>query len=414
MSAGYPVDDHTPPRSNYPLMSGVRSRTFGTHRLRQHAYVNTTQDGERLLLVHGNATSARFFEELIASLSEYTIVAPDLRGYGASEAQPADAERGLRDYSDDLEALVEVLGWERFHLLGWSLGGNIAMQYAIDHPERIQSLTLHATGSPYGFGGTKDERGTPNFDDFAGSGGGLIAPAVIERYHEKDFSADSPYSARSALRNVIVKPTFTFAPERENALVEQMLLMVIGEQYYPGNSQSSENCPFSAPGDWGPNNALSPKYCDLSGFAAITPQPPMLWVRGADDIMVSDSAAVDPATLGKLGVIPGWPGEEVCPPQPMLRQIRAVLDVYRANGGAYEEYVIEDCGHAPLIEKPEQFRAAFRNFLAGRPLDTPEVALPAPDTTAPAGASPATSPTPSEEEQSEERRGPFGWFKRRP
>ncbi len=412
MSANYPLDDNIPPRSAYPLTSGVRSRTVATHRLRQHIYTNRTQDGERLLLVHGNASSARFFENLIASFPEYTIVAPDLRGYGASEGQPADAERGLRDYSDDLEALVEVLGWDQFHLLGWSLGGNIAMQYAIDHPERVKTLTLHATGSPYGFGGTKDERGTPNFDDFAGSGGGLIAPAVIERYHAKDSSANSPFSPRSALRNLIVKSGFTFAPEQEDALVEQMLMMVIGEQHYPGNSQPSENWPFSAPGDWGPNNALSPKYCDQSGLTAIRPQPPVLWVRGADDAMVSDSAAVDPATLGKLGVIPGWPGEDICPPQPMLRQIRAMLDAYRANGGVYQELVIEDCGHAPMIEKPAAFHAAFRNFLAGRPLEVPDITQQAPDQAGTADAASETSPAPASEELSEQRRGPFGWFRR--
>ena len=412
MSINYPLDDSIPPRSAYPLINGVRSRTVATNRLRQHIYMNKTQDGERLLLVHGNASSGRFFEELIASLLEYTIVAPDLRGYGASEAQPADAERGVRDYSDDLEALVEALGWERFHLLGWSLGGNIAMQYAIDHPERVITLTLHATGSPYGFGGTKDERGTPNFDDFAGSGGGLIAPAVIERYHEKDFSADSPFSPRSALRNLIVKPTFVFDPERENALVEQMLMMLIGDQYYPGNAQPSPNWPLSGPGDWGPNNALSPKYCDQSSFAAITPQPPVLWIRGADDTMVSDSAAVDPATLGKLGVIPGWPGEDVCPPQPMLRQIRAVLDAYQANGGVYHEIVLEDCGHAPMIEKPAAFRAAFRNFLAGRPVNVVVAAQLGLDQLVPADATLETSPAPTTDEQIEQRRGPLGWFRR--
>ncbi len=405
MSAGYyPTDDSIPPRSSYPLAPGVRSRTVGTHRLRQHIYTNRTQDGERLLLVHGDTASARFFESLIASLPEYTIVAPDLRGYGASEAQPADAERGLRDYSDDLEALVEALGWERFHLLGWALGGNIAMQYTIDHPERVKTLTLHATGSPYGFGGTKDDLGAPNFDDFAGSGGGLIAPDIIERYKAKDFSAGSPYSPRSILRNLMVKPTFTFAAEQEDALVEQMLMMATGDQYYPGNSQLSENWPFCAPGDWGANNAFSPKYCDLSGLAAITPQPPVLWARGADDVMVSDSAATDPAILGRLGVIPDWPGDAICPPQPMLRQIRAMLDAYRANGGVYEELVFEDCGHAPLIEKPEQFRLAFRNFLAGRPLNSPEITPPAPD--------PADAGVASALEEPEQRRGPFGWFRR--
>ncbi|MGH3002947.1 MAG: alpha/beta fold hydrolase, partial [Gaiellaceae bacterium] len=155
-------------------------------------------------------------------------------------------------------------------------------------------------------------------------------------------------------------------------MVEQMLMMVIGDEYYPGDAQSSPNWPGTGPGVWGPNNALSPKYCDLSGLAHIQPQPPVLWLRGADDVMVSDTAAVDPAYLGQLGAIPGWPGADICPPQPMLRQIRATLDAYRANGGVYQEVVFPDCGHAPLLEKAAEFRAAFRNFLAGRPLDTPD------------------------------------------
>ena len=416
---GIPYDDRTPPRSNYPLVAGVRSRTLAAERLRTHYYANTATEGARVLLVHGNASSARFFEHLIASLSDCQVVAPDLRGYGASEQEPADAERGLRDFSDDLEALMVALGWETFHLLGWSLGGNIAMQYAIDHPQRVTTLTLHATGSPYGYGGTRDERGAPNYEDFAGSGGGLIAPDVVSRLKDKDFTADSPFSPRSALRNVIVKPTYSFEKEWEDALVEQMLMMALGDQFYPGNSQPSSNWPMVAPGDWGPNNALSPKYCDQSGLANISPQPPILWIRGADDIMVSDTAAVDPAYLGQLGAIPGWPGAEVCPPQPMLRQIRATLDAYRANGGVYTELVLPDCGHAPLIEKPDEFRLAFRNFIAGRPLNTPEApALQATPAVSAASAAPAAPVAPAEAapsaEEPEERRGPFGWFRRRP
>jgi len=360
-----------------------------------------------LLLVHGNASSARFFEELIARLPEYDIVAPDLRGYGASEAQPADAQRGLRDYSDDLEALVEALGWDRFHLLGWSLGGVIAMQYTLDHPERVQTLTMHATGSPYGYGGTHGAEGAPNYPDFAGSGGGLISPNVIERYQAKDFTADSQFSPRSALRTLIVKPGCTLAPEREDALVEQMLMMVIGDQFYPGDATTSPNWPYRGPGEWGPNNALSPRYCDVSGLANIAPQPPILWVRGADDAMVSDNAAVDPAALGQAGVIPGWPGADACPPQPMLQQIRAVLEAYRANGGAYEERVFADCGHSPLLEKPDEFRTTLQTFIAAHPLNGDAQASSQPE------APETTSQPPTVAAPAEQRRGPLSWFRRR-
>jgi pimeloyl-ACP methyl ester carboxylesterase len=110
---------------------------------------------------------------------------------------------------------------------------------------------------------------------------------------------------------------------------------------------------------WGPNNALSPAYCDLSDFAALTPQPPVLWIRGADDLIVGDTAFLDFGTLGQLGYVPGWPGVEVFPPQPMVGQMRTVLDAYAAAGGHYWEKVVAECGHSPHIEHPDEFQAAL-------------------------------------------------------
>src|SRR3954453_13649472 len=216
-----------PPGSRYPLAPAVRSRIVQTARLTTHVYESGLEAGEPLVLVHGNASSARFFEQAMTALPEYHIYAPDLRGYGASEAKMVDASRGLRDYADDVHALVETLGLETFHLLGWSLGGCVAMQYVIDHPQRVRTLTLHATGSPYGYGGSHGKDGRLNYADYAGSGGGLISSEVVARYQARDFSADSPFAPRNGLRQFIVKPTFKFAPEWEDALVEQMLMMVI-------------------------------------------------------------------------------------------------------------------------------------------------------------------------------------------
>lgn len=355
-----------PPGSRFALLPGVRSRFVQTSRLTQHIYESGNPGATPIMLIHGNASSARFFEALMASpsMAGYHMVAPDLRGYGASQPAPADARRGLRDFSDDVRALAEALRWNSFHLLGWSLGGNIAMQYVTDHPASALSLTLHATGSPYGFGGTRGPDGQSNFDDAAGSGGGLISPEVVKRYLAKDFGTDSPFSPRNGLRQIIVKPTFTLAPEREDALVEQMLMMVIGNQFYPGDLVASPNWPLFAPGVFGSNNALSPRYPNQSALGDLRDGPPILWVRGADDQLVSDTSAGDPATLGMLGYIPDWPGQDVCPPQPMLAQIRAVLDRYAANGGSYREVVMADCAHSPLIEHAAEFQALFTAFLS--------------------------------------------------
>lgn len=91
----------------------------------------------------------------------------------------------------------------------------------------------------------------------------------------------------------------------------------------------------------------------------------MLWVRGSDDQIVADLSLFDFGGLGKLGFVPGWPGEEVYPPQPQVSQTRAVLERYAAAGGSFKEVVIEDTGHTPYIEKPEAFNAAFHAHIAG-------------------------------------------------
>jgi len=100
-----------------------------------------------------------------------------------------------------------------------------------------------------------------------------------------------------------------------------------------------------------------------ANLATITPKPSILWIRGADDQIVSDTSFFDFGFLGQLGAVPGWPGADVYPAQPMIAQIRTVLDNYRANGGAYHEVVLPDCGHSPHIEKQDEVFKLFTEFV---------------------------------------------------
>lgn len=79
---------------------------------------------------------------------------------------------------------------------------------------------------------------------------------------------------------------------------------------------------------------------------------------------MADASLFDLGTLGQLGLVPGWPGIEAHPPQPMIAQVRRVLERYAEAGGAFVEHVIEDAGHTPYIEKPEAFAALFHPHLA--------------------------------------------------
>ncbi len=160
------------------LSSGIGSREVSTPRLSTHLLESGPEEGVPVVFVHGNVASSRFFEEMLASLPPYYRgPSPDLRGFGRSEPKPVDGARGMGDLSDDLRDLIEALGYpedRKIHLVGWSLGGGVVMQYAIDYPEEVASLTLSCPIPPYGMGGTKDVTGTPCWPDYAGSGGGLV------------------------------------------------------------------------------------------------------------------------------------------------------------------------------------------------------------------------------------------------
>lgn len=111
------------------------------------------------------------------------------------------------------------------------------------------------------------------------------------------------------------------------------------------------------------NNAISPKYCDLSEFAEVEPKPPVLWIRGSEDKIVSEASMLDLGTLGAMELVPGWPGEDVFPSQPMVSQMRVLLEEYAAGGGSYREEIFEGCGHSPHVERPEEFRELLFGFV---------------------------------------------------
>lgn len=343
-----------------PTLPGITSETITTPRLATRVLFAGAEDGAPVLFLHGNTSSATWWEEVMTSLpAGFRAIAPDQRGFGdADPSAHIDATRGLGDLADDALALLDHLGIADAHVVGNSLGGNVVWRLLLDRPERIRSATQVDPGSPYGFGGTRDAAGTPTTPDFAGSGGGLGNPELLRRITENDLSLESPFSPRAALRTVIVKPPF-ISP-REDALVQSMNATHIGPQDMPGDKVASPFWPFVAPGIWGAANALSPKYAgDVGGLARLAHKPPILWIRGDSDLLVSDTAASDPGFLGSRGLLPGWPGDEAFPPQPMVSQIRAVLADYARAGGVVNEVVLTDAGHAPYIEKLDAFNAAF-------------------------------------------------------
>jgi pimeloyl-ACP methyl ester carboxylesterase len=247
------------------------------------------------------------------------------------------------------------------HLAGWSTGGAAIAAFAADRP--VASLTFIDPVSPYGYGGVRRD-GTPCWPDYAGSGGGTGSPDFTRRIAEGDRSSDDPASPRNVMNTSYWSPEHREPPDREEILLAEILKSQTGDDGYPGDLVPSENWPTVAPGTRGILNALSPKHCDWSGIVALDPKPPVLWTHGTADIVVADGAAWEIGTLGKLGAVPGWPGEDAFPPQPMVTQIRDVLERYRDAGGRVVMEMFEGSGHFPAIDARERFAAVFFGFVA--------------------------------------------------
>lgn len=346
------------------LLDGITSRVVATPRLDVNILERAGDDPnsrpeDTVVFIHGNVSSALFWQETMLGLPRHLrLIAADLRGFGGSQTLPVDATRGVRDFSDDLHATLEVLEIPTAHLVGWSMGGGVVMQYALEHP--VLSLTLQAPVSPYGFGGTRRD-GSRLTDDDAGCGGGGGNPDFIARLRAGDTSDEAQTSPRSVFRSGYVAPEYS--SPHEDIWVASMLTTSTQEGNYPGDSTPSDNWPGFAAGGAGVLNTMVPKHFNTSGIVELTQKPPILWIYGTADAIVSDGSFYDINHLGAVGVIPGWPGADVAPAQEMVSQTRDVLAAYRKAGGSVTEVSLEGAGHSPHLERPEDFLAALTDLI---------------------------------------------------
>lgn len=133
----------TGPAPDPPLepdtLSITVQRADGPARLAYRAW--GPADAPVLLAIHGSPGSGSNFEQLAALLAErWRVLAPDLPGFGQSSLAVSDLS--IDDHADDLLALLDALRVERAHLLGYSLGGGVALQLWQRAPGRVASLTL--------------------------------------------------------------------------------------------------------------------------------------------------------------------------------------------------------------------------------------------------------------------------------
>ena len=103
--------------------------------------------GDPVLLLHGYPQSHVMWHKVAPALAaRYTVVAPDMRGYGDSEKPPAaSGDHSVyckRTTARDLVELMDVLGHDRWHIVGHDRGARVAHRMALDHPARVHSFTV--------------------------------------------------------------------------------------------------------------------------------------------------------------------------------------------------------------------------------------------------------------------------------
>ena len=98
-------------------------------------------DGPPVVLLHGWPQTSYMWRKLISVLARrYTVVAPDLRGYGLTDKPPGGYDK--RTMAADVRALVHELGFDHVAIVGHDRGARVAHRYALDHPDEVRRVVM--------------------------------------------------------------------------------------------------------------------------------------------------------------------------------------------------------------------------------------------------------------------------------
>ena len=151
-------------------MEPTSHRIKGAHGLELHLLEWSTE-GVPLVLLHGLGNEAHLWDDFVPSVvPHYRVLALDQRGHGDSDWDP-EARYDAESMADDLEAVLDALEIDRFVLVGFSMGGRVAMTFAGRHPERLAGLVIADIGPEVDargvlrIGGEMAEHRAPVFTD---------------------------------------------------------------------------------------------------------------------------------------------------------------------------------------------------------------------------------------------------------
>ena len=120
-------------------MTGLEQRTLRVNGIRMNVWIGG--DGPPVVLLHGYPQTAQMWRKVAPQLAErFTVVCPDLRGYGDSD-KPRDGY-DKRTMASDIHAVMESLGFKRYAVVGHDRGARVAHRLALDHSDTITRLCV--------------------------------------------------------------------------------------------------------------------------------------------------------------------------------------------------------------------------------------------------------------------------------
>jgi pimeloyl-ACP methyl ester carboxylesterase len=216
-----------------------------------------------LVLIHGFTGHRDDFVGVLEPLSKLgagrRVIVPDLRGHGDSDASPGTLGWCFEQLVNDLEAFLDHLGLDRIDLLGHSMGGFVALRFALAHPERLRSLVFLCTGPEVPTELVKEsfmkaaaiagDRGMAGLQALLEKvGRAETSPLVAARaedywrHHARRFDAMTPASYRGFGFALFESPSLV----KRLSEIEQPTLVLVGEhdlEWLPGAGLFEANLP---------------------------------------------------------------------------------------------------------------------------------------------------------------------------
>lgn len=288
--------------------NGLSQQDIQTDGLKIHFVEGGDANGLPVIFLHDNLASSRWWEAVQESLpGRYRSLAPDLRGYGQTEYK---AVSSMTDFSKDLHDFVTALRLKSFYLVGWGLGGGVAMQYGIEHPQNIVGMCLVNSISPKGYRPSERYGELDELSRALRSGN----QAEVASYLRSHYFANGNFPVGD-LTSGSLKGT------GPNANEEAFLYII-------GGSMQARNFSFSEM--TGIFQVM--RYFDIHNAVAKVKFPVNI-VTGQNDRVIRPSEA---------------------------REVRETL---ANNNHQHDELFMPQCGHSPMVERPDDFNPALAGFL---------------------------------------------------